>query len=54
MNGQNRNGLIIGVASLIIGATIGVLATSEKHRESVLDAVDKGYAAVKGLVKSEK
>ena len=54
MNGQNKSNLAIGIASLIIGAAIGILATSEKHRESVLDAVDKGHAAVKGLMKPEK
>jgi len=54
MNGQHKNSLMIGIASLIIGTAIGVLATNEKHRESVLNAVNKGYVAIKGFVKPEE
>ncbi len=54
MNGQNRNGLVIGIVSLIVGTAIGVLATNEKSRETVLDAVNGGYVAIKGLMKPRK
>ena len=53
MNGSNKNSLVIGIASLIVGTVIGVLATNEKSRKAVLDTVNKGYVAVKGYVKPE-
>ena len=54
MNGQDKKGLIVGIASLLIGTAIGVLATNEKSRKTVLDTVNKGYVALKGLAKPEE
>jgi hypothetical protein len=53
MKEQSKNGLVIGIASLVIGTAIGVLATNEKSRKAVLDTVNKGYIAIKGYVKPE-
>lgn len=58
MNGQTKknlgNGLVICIASLIIGGIIGDLAGNKEHRKKVLDAVDKAYVAVKDLGKPKE
>jgi hypothetical protein len=54
MNGDYKKGLVIGIASLLVGIGLGDLIGNEKHRETVYSAVNDGYVAIKGFVKPEK
>jgi hypothetical protein len=54
MNGQQKNDLAVGIALFVTGTIIGVLASNKKARDQVLDVVNEGYVAIKGLSKPKK
>ena len=54
MNGQQKNDLAVAIALFVTGTIIGVLASNKKARDQVLDVVNEGYVAIKGLSKPKK